>query len=269
MINILELSAKVKEEGYEEEMAEAKLCQDIILLLLSKSRFNKNITIKGGVVMRSLSNNIRRATVDVDLDLIRYPLTTKGIRDLIKELNGIEGIKIRVVGKIEELKHQDYDGKRVYVDIEDAYGNSLSSKIDIGVHKYLSLEQKEYCFDVSPSNSGASLLINSKEQMFTEKLKSLLKFGSLSTRFKDVYDLYFLSSLVNKHELLNCFNILIFQNTTMRENTIDDIIKRVQTTFNNHTYLENLSTSNKNWIGVDNEVVLSDLVRFLKSLLEE
>ena len=40
MINILELSTKVKNEGYSEEMAEAKLCQDIILLLLSKSKFN-------------------------------------------------------------------------------------------------------------------------------------------------------------------------------------------------------------------------------------
>ena len=63
MINIVELSNKVKEEGYSEEMAEAKLCQDIVLLLLSKSRFNKNITIKGGVVMRSISNNVRRANV--------------------------------------------------------------------------------------------------------------------------------------------------------------------------------------------------------------
>ena len=86
MINILELSAKVKEDGYEEEMAEAKLCQDIILLLLSKSRFNKNITIKGGVVMRSISNDVRRATIDIDLDLIRYPLTTKGIENLLRNL---------------------------------------------------------------------------------------------------------------------------------------------------------------------------------------
>ena len=173
MINILELSTKVKNEGYSEEMAEAKLCQDIILLLLSKSKFNKSITIKGGVVMRSLSNDIRRATIDIDLDLIRYPLTIQGIRELIKELSGIEGINIKIVGKIEDLKHQDYNGKRVFIDIQDSFNNYLSSKIDIGVHKYLSLEQDEYCFDIAASSEGASLLINSKEQMFTEKLKSL------------------------------------------------------------------------------------------------
>lgn len=268
MINISELSVKVKEEGYEEEMAEAKLCQDIILLLLSKSRFNKNITIKGGVVMRSLSNNIRRATIDIDLDLIKYPLTTKGIKELIKEINGIEGINIKIVGKIEDLKHQDYNGKRVYVDIEDSFGNYLSSKIDIGVHKYLLLEQDEYCFDISASSEGASLLINSKEQMFTEKLKSLLRFGSLSTRFKDVYDLYFLTSLVNTEELLVCFDVLIFKDPKMREKTIQDIVRRVQNTFNNSTYLENLSISKKNWVGSDNEVVLDGILQFLLSLMK-
>ena len=266
MINIKDLSIKVKEEGYEEEMAEAKICQDIVLLLLSKSKFNKNITIKGGVVMRSLSNNIRRATVDIDLDLIKYPLNVKGIRELIKELNGIEGIKIRVMGNIEDLKHQDYNGKRVYVNIEDAYGNYLTSKIDIGVHKYLSLQQEEYCFDISSSSDGASLLINSKEQMFTEKLKSLLKFGSLSTRFKDIYDMYYLSNLVNKNELNKCFDILIFQDSKMRESTLNDIVLRIKSTFSSQTYLDNLSTSDKNWVGEENNVVLNKILIFLESL---
>ena len=32
-------------------------------------------------------------------------------------------------------------------------------------------------------------VVNSKEQIFVEKLKSLLKLGVVSTRYKDVYDL--------------------------------------------------------------------------------
>ena len=35
MINIAELAEKVKQEGYNEENAEAKLCQDIVLYLIS------------------------------------------------------------------------------------------------------------------------------------------------------------------------------------------------------------------------------------------
>lgn len=62
MTNIKELAVKIKEQGYNEESAEAKLCQDIILHLISKSRFKNNVTIKGGVVIKKLSNNNRRAT---------------------------------------------------------------------------------------------------------------------------------------------------------------------------------------------------------------
>lgn len=59
------------------------------------------------------------------------------------------------------------------VTIEDNTGHSFKSKIDLGVHKYVQIDQDEYCFDVCLDDVGASLLINSKEQIFTEKLKSL------------------------------------------------------------------------------------------------
>ena len=266
MINIVELSEKIKSEGYSEETAEAKLCQDIILLLLSKSKFNRNITIKGGVVMRSISNDVRRATIDLDLDFIKYPLTNEGIKILIEQLNGAEGINITIAGNIEELKHQDYKGKRVFVDISDSYNNHLPSKIDIGVHKYMSIDQEDYCFDIEFSDSGAALLINSKEQMFTEKLKSLLKFGSLSTRYKDVYDIYYLINLVDKEKLAECFDVFIYQDLTIKVNCIKDIESRLEKTFNDKIFLSKLSTSNKNWVGVDKKIVLDSIISFVKSL---
>ncbi len=55
----------------------------------------------------------------------------------------------------------------------------------------MEIEQEEYCFDIGFDDEGASLLINTREQMFAEKLRSLLKFGTFSTRYKDVYDMYY------------------------------------------------------------------------------
>ena len=52
------------------------------------------------------------------------------------------------------------------------------------------IEQEEYCFDIA-YDEGASLLINSNEQMLSEKLWSLLKFATFSARFKDIYELCF------------------------------------------------------------------------------
>lgn len=53
------------------------------------------------------------------------------------------------------------------------------------------IEKEEYCFDITYDDEGASLLINSNEQMLSEKLRSLLNFGTFSTRFKDIYELCF------------------------------------------------------------------------------
>lgn len=62
----------------------------------------------------------------------------------------------------------------------------MNTKLDIGVHKNFDITQEEYCFDLDAINSTANLFVNSCEQIFIEKLKSLLKFGVLSTRYKDI-----------------------------------------------------------------------------------
>lgn len=55
---------------------------------------NKNVTIKGGVVMYGLSNDKRHATRDLDLDFIKYSLADESIKKFINSLNSVgDGIK--------------------------------------------------------------------------------------------------------------------------------------------------------------------------------
>ena len=149
MTTIKEMIRQANTDGYVDENAEAKVCQDVVLKAISESTLSRNVTIKGGVVMRSLSKNSRRATQDMDIDFIRYSLGDDSIRHFINKLDCLEGIHIRQTGKINELKQQDYHGKRVYVVISDDTGDSIESKIDLGVHKNLNIEQEEYCFDIA------------------------------------------------------------------------------------------------------------------------
>ena len=96
MINLLEEIQKVKGEGYSEANAQARVCQDIILYGIAKGNFSKNVTIKGGVVMRNISKNARRATQDIDLDFIKYSISDESIRNFIDKLYLDEGIQIKI-----------------------------------------------------------------------------------------------------------------------------------------------------------------------------
>lgn len=197
-MNIKDAILFYQNKGYEYADAESKVSQDIVLSKMWNSKYKNNITIKGGVVMYNISNNIRRATRDLDIDFIKYSLEDESIRNFIYSLNNDkDNIKIEIVGNIASLHHQDYDGKRVLIKISDEHGNSINTKLDIGVHKLFELEQEEYYFDLSLINKQINLFINSKEQIFVKKLKSLLKLGFVSTRYKDIFDFYYLVNISN------------------------------------------------------------------------
>lgn len=115
-MNIEDEIEKYENVGYGYEEAEAKICQDIILSKISKSKFARNITIKGGVVMHNISNDMRRATQDIDLDFIKYSLDDKSIRRFIETLNKVnDDISIKIKGKITKLNHQDYDDTNIRI----------------------------------------------------------------------------------------------------------------------------------------------------------
>ena len=168
--------------------------------------------------------------------------------------------------EITELNQQDYHGKRAYVIISDDTGDSIESKIDLGVHKNLNIEQEEYCFDIACYDGSATLLINSKEQMFTEKLRSLLKFGPNSTRYKDVFDMFYLTDKVDTKKLLQCLNTFVISDPGMKENDMEAVIRRITRTFSSKRYIDKLTNSKKNWIGAEISTITARLIEFLKSL---
>lgn len=224
-MNLRDEVEKIKGEGYREANAEAKVCQDVVLKAIAESGMGRNATIKGGVVMRSISKNARRATQDLDLDFIRYSIS------------------------------------------DDSDGTMLSLKMDIGVHADLTLEQDEYAFDVGFQEDAVSLLINSRHQMITEKLKSLVRFGSRSTRYKDVFDIYYLKSDVDMDKLRDCIQKYIFADETLKNvDSMNEVVKRVERVFTNKKYLSELEKSGKNWLGIPTDTVLKEDTDFLRSI---
>ena len=117
-------------------------------------------------------------------------------------------------------------------------------------------------------DKSATLLINSKEQILTEKLKSLLKLGFRSTRYKDLFDFYYLINIagIDKTKLLNCFEILIFNDKNMKEDNIHDIASRLQQILNSKRYYNMLNDPKVNWMDLPINKVINNVLEYFDSL---
>ena len=253
--------------GYSNANAISKTCQDIILSKIKNANLNKNVTIKGGVVMMAISKDKRRTTQDLDIDFIRYSLDDTAITAFIEKLND-KDTKIIITAPIKKLHHQDYDGKRVFIEISDNFGNAFPTKLDIGVHKDLDIEQDELCFDLGNYSKTVMLLANSKEQICVEKIKSLLKFGITSTRYKDIFDIYYLfhtNNFENKR-FLQYLDKLVFKDDLIDENNIVDVKNSLEFIFNDKRFKSMINMAKNNWLEIPIEEVVTYILRFISSL---
>ena len=123
--------AELSDAGYRIAEAQAKVAHDAILLAAYKSGFKKNCTVKGGVVMCELTKDIRRTTMDIDIDFVHCSISEASIRKVVARWARLTGFDISIFGAILDLRQEDYRGKRVYLDISDgSIRKPVRTKVD-------------------------------------------------------------------------------------------------------------------------------------------
>ncbi len=169
---------------------------------------------------------------------------------------------------IKKLHHQDYDGKRVFIEISDNFGNVFPTKLDIGVHKDMDIEQDELCFDLGNYSKTVMLLANSKEQICVEKIKSLLKFGITSTRYKDIFDIYYLFNTNNfsNNRFFKYLDKLVFKDTLIDENNIIDLKSSLESILYNNKFKSMISMARNNWLEISIDEAITSILEFVSSL---
>lgn len=265
-MNFQELHDSLVSKGYTGETADAKIAHDVLLHAINVAGFRENLTVKGGVVMSGITDLIRRATMDMDVDFLHYSISHKSVRHFVAVLNRISPYRIQIDGEITELKHQDYKGKRVYLRITDSSKTSVRTKLDIGVHTRDDVRQEDFNFKVVTDQDAVSLLVNSKEQIFIEKLKSLLRIGPASTRYKDVYDLYYLRTRVKKSVVKKFLQDYVFDDEKLREKNLSDVVTRLTRTFSDRIFNLGLRNPTQAWLDESVEVVTNSLIDFITKL---
>lgn len=114
-------------------------------------------------------------------------------------------------------------------EIENGYGDAnAQAKVCQDIN------QEEYCFVIAFDDEGASLLINTNEQMIAEKLS-------------------------------RCLSIYIFDDPAMREKDIGGVYNRISMVFKDRMYLSNLRSRDANWLGEDVDVVPKGILDYIRS----
>lgn len=83
-----------------------------------------------------------------------------------------------------------------------------------------------------------------------------------------MFDFYYLISnkKLNTAKLITSFKILIFDDKTMRENTINDVLIRLNKTFSSNIFKSNLSNSKINWLDISIDDAIVTVLKFIEEL---
>lgn len=255
-----------RSKGLDDNHARGQIFQDIVLLKISKAGLKDKISIKGGVVMLNKTKNVRRSTIDLDIDFIKMSISEASIHQFCKTLSLTDDkVKVEIVS-IKELDQQDYKGERLIINLIDLDNVRINNaKIDIGVHTKLSIVQDQLVFNIDSTGDTIKLLANTNEQIIGEKICSLIKHTIASTRFKDIYDIYFL--IKNKDtssvKLADFFNSVLPVGKAKDINDVCDIVEKV---LSDDSFSKEASKIDYNWTDVEYQQVKKTIIDYLYNL---
>lgn len=101
--------------------------------------------------------------------------------------------------------------------------------------------------------------------MTLDLIMKVLKFGTFSTRYKDIYDMYYQCGKLNPDKLKICVSIYILDDPGMRENDQEAIVKRVKKTFSDEGFKQRVDSSDKRWLDNDIDEVFDGILSFLQN----
>ncbi len=265
-MKIRDLINKYVSNGCSFRVAKNLTAEEILLTKISSSSLVEHVTLKGGIVMYNLTKNVRRATVDVDLDLIHYSIDKDSIKAFVELLNKGSDFSFLIDGDILDLHQEDYHGIRINLLISDDT-DSLSIKIDIGVHTYLAMEQEKLIFTFDASHESISLLANSPEQIFCEKMFSLARLGRASTRYKDIFDMYYLLSKKCVDMIKVREYVKLFLTQSKREpHDLCTLQNVVEDTLKDKRFRKAVSKPYNKWLDDEYDLIASTITDFINRL---
>jgi predicted nucleotidyltransferase component of viral defense system len=173
---------------------------------VSKSEYNKNFILKGGMLVASIVGIETRATMDIDTTVRALPLNQEDSERIIKEILEVQiedGMNFEIVKISDIMTDFEYPGIRMMVEGRlDRLRQRI--KIDISTDDVITPSAIKYDYKLMFEDRSIEIMTYTPETLISEKVQTILARSIATTRMRDYYDVYEITGnpLVNIDEKL-------------------------------------------------------------------
>lgn len=196
---IARLKNKAKETGKSFQLHLQLFCQEEFLRRLAASRYAENLVLKGGLFIYTLTNFESRATVDIDFLLRQFPGTIEDIKRMVDEIIAVESGNDFIT--FSSRGFETISPQRKYTGVSFQLVGQIKNTrtpfdVDFGVGDVIVPNSHKRTIPVQLDGFEVpEVLTYSLESTIAEKFDALLQRLELTSRMKDIYDIYYLSSM--------------------------------------------------------------------------
>ena len=197
----MSLRAKVnnfaKAKGISPQHALQAFFAERLLARIEKSRYRKNLAVKGGTLMGAILGIAQRTTMDVDATVIGLHLDADSAKELVAEVAATDvgdGIHFEIDPASPNTIAKDDDYGGFSVGLTASFGSiRLPIGIDLTVGDIITPKAERRRFAaILDDRVKISVYAYTVETLIAEKLQTVLRRGDANTRPRDFYDLHML-----------------------------------------------------------------------------
>ena len=186
-----------KEKGIPAQQVQQNYLIEIFLEKLVRSKYRDNFIIKGGYLIGGMIGLDLRATMDLDTTIVGIELSSENLYSIAEEIVKVqteESFHLSVLG-VENIREKDqYPGLKIKL-IANFERIHEEVTIDVTTGDAITPKEIDFKFEKMFSNEEIQVWSYPIENVLAEKLETILSRGIATTRPRDFYDVFILSSV--------------------------------------------------------------------------
>ena len=216
-----------KAKGVQAEIILRNFTLERFLERISVSPYRDKFILKGGMLVAAMVGIDTRSTMDMDATVKGISVSDEALEKAIRTILDCpvdDGVVMTLKGFEHIRDEAEYAGIRV--SIESVLDKTRQvMKVDITTGDRITPRAIEYSFQLLFENRSISVLAYNLETVLAEKMETILTRSIATTRMRDYYDVYILTTL-RKKDINWALLGDAFQNTAENRGTYD-LLKRI------------------------------------------